>query len=349
MIVRVGLVATLLNVANAIQLRGPVEVGADSQTFVNTQSNGTSGQAAGATPALQPAAVYDSDYPVDMAQKTPQELRYQAQADYARAIQRLKAEAAEAEAARQEMEKQLQILEAAKVAAMKAEQEAARAKAEAEALKAAAAKEGSEAAAAKSEADAAKGAVSKEDAELADAKKAYGDAQAAETAAQSKIAALKKKNADLCAEIKKLEAEQDTAIGSYESAKQGSSAKEAQVLKAEAELNGANGIMSAEEKEAAQAELEAAQAKDKLTKAEERAKTLGDPAKLDALVAKEKEEYEMALENFKKEENDVKAVQKRVAQAKAELAKWEGTPTQSGGHCVYPLLLPTFGLLLFAM
>merc|ERR1719388_662510 len=136
MIVRVGLVATLLNVANAIQLRGPVEVGADSQTFVNTQSNGTSGQAAGATPALQPAAVYDSDYPVDMAQKTPQELRYQAQADYARAIQRLKAEAAEAEAARLEMEKELKELIAAKEAAAAAEQEAAKAKAEADALKA---------------------------------------------------------------------------------------------------------------------------------------------------------------------------------------------------------------------
>merc|ERR1719375_2589273 len=60
-----------------------------------------------------------------MAKKTPQELRYQAQADYARAIQRLKGEAAESEAARQEMEKQLRILEEAKATAMKAEQEAA--------------------------------------------------------------------------------------------------------------------------------------------------------------------------------------------------------------------------------
>merc|ERR1719160_1801929 len=194
---------TLLVAVSAYQFRG----------------NGTSSApAGGASPALQPAKVFDQDYPVDMAQKTPQELRYQAQADYARAIQRLKAEAAESEAARMEMEKQLKILEAAKAAAMKAEQDAARAKAEADALKAASSKEDAEAAAAQKEADGAKGVVGKEQAELAEAKKAYTDAQAAEDAAQAKIAALKKKNAELCAEIKKLEGEQGGAIQEYEGA-----------------------------------------------------------------------------------------------------------------------------------
>merc|ERR1719443_2300302 len=123
-----------------------------------------------------------------MAQKTPQELRYQAQADYARAIQRLKAEAQESEAARLEMEKQLKVLEDAKAAAMQAEQEAARAK---------------------TEADGAKGVVAKEESEYANAKKAYTDAQTAEKATQDKIASLKKKHADLCAEIRKLEGEQN--------------------------------------------------------------------------------------------------------------------------------------------
>merc|ERR1719217_1217786 len=126
MIARAAGLAAMLGAACAVQFRGNVS----------------------AVPNLQPAVVYDQDYPVDMASKTPQELRYQAQADYARAINRLKAEAAEAEAARMEMEKQLKILEAAKAAALQAEKDAARAKAEAEALKAASSKEDAEAAAA---------------------------------------------------------------------------------------------------------------------------------------------------------------------------------------------------------
>lgn len=124
-------------------------------------------------------------------------------------------------------------------------------------------------------------------------------------------------------------------------------AKKASVLKAEAEVNGAEGIVTAEEKEAAQAELEAAQAKDKLAKAEAQQKAMSDPKQLDAAVVKEKKEYEDALENFKKEENDVKASQLRVARAKAELAKWE--PKQSGAHRVSALLLPVITLLGFAM
>merc|ERR1719428_2272639 len=62
-----------------------------------------------------------------MAQLTPQELRYKAQANYAKAVAALKKEAAEAEAARKEMEKLLKEYEAAAEAAR-------RAKADAEAL-----------------------------------------------------------------------------------------------------------------------------------------------------------------------------------------------------------------------
>merc|ERR1719380_377661 len=128
MIPRVVGLAALLRATCAVQFRGNVSANLS------------------AVPNLQPAAVYDQDFPVDMASKTPQELRYQAQADYARAINRLKEEAAQAEAARMEMEKQLKVLEAAKAAAEKAAAEAEKAKADAAALKAAASKEGSEAA-----------------------------------------------------------------------------------------------------------------------------------------------------------------------------------------------------------
>merc|ERR1719201_1524324 len=62
-----------------------------------------------------------------MATLTPQELRYKAQANYAKAVAALKKEVAEAEAARIEMEKLLKEYEAAAEAAR-------RAKADAEAL-----------------------------------------------------------------------------------------------------------------------------------------------------------------------------------------------------------------------
>merc|ERR1719377_218354 len=77
-----------------------------------------------AVPALQPADVYDSDFPVDMATLIPQELRYKAQANYAKAVAALKKEVAEAEAARIEMEKLLKEYEAAAEAARKAKADA---------------------------------------------------------------------------------------------------------------------------------------------------------------------------------------------------------------------------------
>merc|ERR1719243_435946 len=94
-----------------------------TQSFVNTKASAAS--KVSAVPALQPADVFDSDYPVDMAGLTPQELRYRAQADYAKAVAALKREAAEAEAARIAMEKELKELQAAKEAAANAEAKAA--------------------------------------------------------------------------------------------------------------------------------------------------------------------------------------------------------------------------------
>merc|ERR1719163_1410288 len=120
-----------------------------------------------ATPNLQPAAVYDQDFPVDMASKTPQELRYQAQADYAKAVQALKKEAAEAEAARKAMEAELAELEAAKRAAAAAEARARAAAQEAARLRGRLGQESAEADAAGKDAAAASGAISKESADLA--------------------------------------------------------------------------------------------------------------------------------------------------------------------------------------
>merc|ERR1719473_2525840 len=89
-----------------------------------TPKEGLLAQKARAAPALQPSEVYDKDYPVDMAKLTPEELRYKAQADYAKAIAALKKEAAEAEAAQREMEKALKDYQDAEAAARKAKLEA---------------------------------------------------------------------------------------------------------------------------------------------------------------------------------------------------------------------------------
>merc|ERR1719333_1236115 len=142
-----------------------------SQSFVNTKASAAA--KVSAVPALQPADVFDSDFPVDMAGLTPQELRYRAQADYAKAVAALKREAAEAEAARIAMEKELAELQAAKDAAANAEARAAAAAKEAAALKAKLAKAGANADAQAKDAAGAEGAISKEEAELAAAKAAY--------------------------------------------------------------------------------------------------------------------------------------------------------------------------------
>merc|ERR550537_1414525 len=135
MAMRILVVALALGCAQSVVVRSkspPVDI--PQQNFMAqgrmevelaTAANATA--TASAVPALQSADVYDADFPVDMASKTPQELRYQAQADYAKAIAALKKEAAEAEAARKEMEAQLRELQAAEAAAANAKAEAERA------------------------------------------------------------------------------------------------------------------------------------------------------------------------------------------------------------------------------
>merc|ERR1719428_307689 len=89
--------------------------------------------------------------------------------------------------------------------------------------------------------------------------------------------------------------------------------------------------MEQAEAQKAMEEMEAVTAR--LAKAEAAAKGSGkDAAAVKAEIAKEKKEYEMAKETYTKEANDVKAAQKRVDDAKAELAKWEpysGAPKAS--------------------
>jgi len=292
------------------------------QSFVNTK----------AVPALQPADVFDSDFPVDMAGLTPQELRYKAQANYAKAVAALKREAAEAEAARKVMEQELKELQAAKAAAANAKANAEKAAAEAAALKAKLAKESKEAGAASADAKLAAGAVSKEEAELAAAKKAYEDAQKAEGSMEAKLAAMKKKHQELQAQIKQVEAEQAAA----KAAAGGHGVGKAKngVVGAEQDLDSAEARAAAEAAEAKKAQEEAAAAKARLAAAEAAASKQGK-ANMDAETARLQKEYEMSKERYTKEANDVKAAQRRVDQAKAELAKWE--PRQSSARAVAPI------------
>merc|ERR1719453_1884835 len=138
---------------------------------------------------------------------------------------------------------------------------------------------------------------------------------------EAKIAAMKKRHQELCAQIKKVEAEQAAAIQGHQGAAGAIDAKEQGVDQAEDTVDSAKARAAMEEKEAAAAAKKAALAKERLAAAEAAMK--GGPTGLDAEAARLKKEYEMAKETYTKEANDVKAAQKRVDMAKAELAKWE--------------------------
>merc|ERR1719324_1214675 len=133
---------------------------------------------------------------------TPQELRYKAQADYAKAIASLKKEAAEAEAAQKEMEKALKDYQDAEAAAKKAKLEAEDALRNKDKYTSDAVDAETRAKLEAAEAATHKDAVAKEQAELAAAEKAYQDALAGKQGAQAKLDAMKKKHEELCAQIK---------------------------------------------------------------------------------------------------------------------------------------------------
>merc|ERR1719335_45554 len=146
-----------------------------------------------------------------MATLTPQELRYKAQANYAKAVAALKKEAAEAEAARKEMERLLAEYEAAAEAARRAKADAEALLREKSGLSDAAVDADTKAKLEKAEAMTSADAVKKAEADLAAANKAVDDAEAGKKAAAEKIAALKAKHEALCAEIKKLDEEAKAA------------------------------------------------------------------------------------------------------------------------------------------
>merc|ERR1719375_2885769 len=162
---------------------------------------------AAAVPALQPADVFDSDFPVDMATLTPQELRYKAQANYAKAVAALKKEAAEAEAARIEMERLLAEYEAAAEAARRAKADAEALLKQKSALSDAAVDADTKAKLEGAEAKTSADAVAKAKADLEAANKAVDAAEAGKLTAAQKIEALKAQHAKLCEEIKKLDEE----------------------------------------------------------------------------------------------------------------------------------------------
>merc|ERR1719375_2075363 len=263
-----------------------------------------------------------------MATLTPQELRYKAQANYAKAVAALKKEAAEAEAARKEMERLLKEYEAAAEAARRAKADAEALLRDKSRLSDAAVDADTKAKLEKAEALTSADAVKKAQADLAAADKAVDSAEAGKKTAAEKIAALKAQHEKLCAEIKKLDDEARAAGFQFDKADDSTAAQAGAVNQQQAQMQNATmkAKMEAAEAEKALKELEAMKAK--LAKAEAAAKGSGqDAAAVKAQIAKEKEEYEMAKEKYIKESNDVKAVQKRVDDAKAELAKWE---THSG-------------------
>merc|ERR1719333_1255758 len=136
---------------------------------------------------------------------------------------------------------------------------------------------------------------------------------------EAKIAAMKKRHEELCAQIKKVEAEQSAAVQGHQNAAGAINAKEQGVDGAE------NSVEAAKRR--------AALAKERLAKAE--AAVAMGPKGLDAEAQRLKKEYEMAKEVYTKEANDVKYCQKRVNMAKAELAKWE----QSSAYVATPAIL----------
>merc|ERR1719162_2277645 len=223
-----------------------------SALLVSARQAGLRVTEAKGVPALQPADVYDADFPVDHASLTPMELRYKAQADYTKAVAKLKKELAEAAAARKEMERLLKEFQAAERAAADAEAEAARRLKEKTAASDVSVDANTKAKHETAEATAAADAIKKAQADLDAAHKAHGDATAGKTAAQQKVDELKAEQEKLRAEIKKVEGESAAAGGSL-----GNTNDEAHgVSNQNQDLRNATARASAAELEAAKAKAE---------------------------------------------------------------------------------------------
>merc|ERR1719502_1790363 len=99
MYLRVAVVAALCALsANAVT---PSKVEAVPHTFMSSKASSAT------VPALQPHDTYDEDFPITNRGLTPSQLRYKAQADYAKAVAEMKEEEAEAMAAKRLAESEL--------------------------------------------------------------------------------------------------------------------------------------------------------------------------------------------------------------------------------------------------
>merc|ERR1719321_1030496 len=250
-----------------------------------------------AVPALQPADVYDSDYPMDTASLTPQELRYKAQANYAKAVAQLKREAAEAEAARKEMEKVLAEYKAAQAAAAKAKEDAEWALKHKQAASDAAVDADTKAKVERAEATTAEAAIKREQADLVAAQKAEADAAAGAKAAEAKIAELQGQIDALCKKREALEAEGAKAGATFKSHQNATSRENGGISAAESDYLEAKRKAAAELDEAKRAKKEAELLKSKLAEAEKDASaTKKDGATIKDEIAKEQKEFDLAKE-----------------------------------------------------
>merc|ERR1719456_1351307 len=115
MMVRVSLLLIYVAVTAATGVK-PTRAASKGTKLLRTRS--------ATSPALQPHDTFDEDYPIDNANLTPSQLRYKAQADYAKAVAAMKEEESEAIDAKAladaELKKYHVAVEAARNAKLKA-------------------------------------------------------------------------------------------------------------------------------------------------------------------------------------------------------------------------------------
>merc|ERR1719473_244028 len=146
-------------------------------------------------------------------------------------------------------------------------------------------------------------------------------------AVKAKIAELEAKHKQLCEESLKLEAERRAAMGEDGAAAGKVNTAASAHAQAKSELAAAEAKAKAEQEEADRAAKASEELKAKLAAAEALASgTGGKTTELDKQVADTKKIYEEASEKNRKEQADLEEAKKRVARAKAELAKYEQAP-----------------------
>jgi len=279
---------------------------------------------AGSVPALQPSEVFDEDFPVDMVKLTPHELRYKAQADYARAIAMLKRERAEAEAAQHEMELALKRYQDALAAAKRAKLQAEDALKNKDKYAAAHVDASALAKSSAAEKDAAEAVAKKEQSDLTAAEKAYKDALVGTENSQAKIDALKAKQAEMDKKIAALEAESAEMGHTLNHHEATADQHQSGVAGAKQDVAAASAAADAKMAEAAAAKKAAEEKKAAVAKAEAAvAYANKDKAVIKDEIAAKQKDYDDAEARWMREQADVEIMQKQVARAKAELAKYE--------------------------